>query len=184
MKKDKGIFKNLVSFVPVFLITLFTLILLQLQIHQASSVFIEDALAASNLASAVIDVEEYGISHQLLINDPREACGIFKRALQANLALNDKWESQNSSMIAGLVKLDEYAVYEVRGNDIVCYAFPGGSQENMHVTEYKDGAGNLEAPDGTKIESTSIYSRISFQVRFFHQIIDVYKQKCVDVVEN
>ncbi len=40
---------------------------LQLDVFRASAVYLEDALAASNLASAVIDVEEYGISHTILI---------------------------------------------------------------------------------------------------------------------
>lgn len=184
MKKDEGIIKNLVSLLPVFLMILFTLVILQIQVHQASSVFIEDALVASNLASAVINVEEYGISHQLQISDPKEACNLFKRALQANLSLNDQWVSQNSSLIFGLVTLDEYSIYEVRGNDIVQYTFPNGRPENMYTTEYKGGVGNVEAADGTRIESTSVYSKISFQVKFFNRVIDVYKQKCVDIVEN
>ena len=35
---------------------------IQLEIYRTTSLYLEDALAASNLASAVVDVEEYGIS--------------------------------------------------------------------------------------------------------------------------
>ena len=40
---------------------------MQMEVFRASSQYMEDALAASNLAAAVVDVEEYGISHKLLI---------------------------------------------------------------------------------------------------------------------
>ena len=39
---------------------------LQLEHYRAASLYLEDALAASNLASAVVDVQEYGISHNIL----------------------------------------------------------------------------------------------------------------------
>ena len=46
---------------------------LQMDIYRSSSQYLEDALAASNLAAAVVDVEEYGISNEIRIDDPVKA---------------------------------------------------------------------------------------------------------------
>ena len=43
--------------------------LLQMEIFRSSAQYLEDALAASNLAAAIIDVEEYGVSHRIQIED-------------------------------------------------------------------------------------------------------------------
>ncbi len=45
----------------------------------------EDALALSNLASAVIDIEEYGITQKVLITDPEQAYERYCHALRENL---------------------------------------------------------------------------------------------------
>ena len=54
-----------------FFLLLAVLLCMQLEIslYRTAGGYLEDALAASNLASAVIDVEEYGISHRVLIVD-------------------------------------------------------------------------------------------------------------------
>ena len=43
---------------------------LQIREYISLKTHTEDALAASNLASAVIDIQEYGINHNLVIKDP------------------------------------------------------------------------------------------------------------------
>ena len=42
---------------------------LQVALFRCSSQYLEDALAASNLAAAVIDVEEYGTTHMIKLED-------------------------------------------------------------------------------------------------------------------
>lgn len=66
--------------------------LLQIETLRASAHYMEDALAASNLAAAVIDVEEYGISHRLQIDSAEEAYIRYQRAIMGNLNLNENWE--------------------------------------------------------------------------------------------
>ena len=51
-------------FLGVFLCSFF-----QMESYKMSSAYLEDALAASNLASAVMDVREYGISGRIWIAD-------------------------------------------------------------------------------------------------------------------
>lgn len=180
-KKDSGILKNMVGVVPIIVVIMLAVFSLQFEISQAASAEIEDALVEANLASAVIDIQKYGASHQLLISSPQAACETFQRVLQANLSLDEQWECKNSSLIEGKVRLDEYSIYEVRGRDIIQYCF---KQNTMSTQAFAEGVGRIEAPDGTKIQTTSVYSKISFQVRFFGRLIEVYKHKCVDVITN
>lgn len=184
MKKDRGFFDNIIAALPVAVAALLVVMIIQMEVYQAASTFIEDGLVASNLASAIIDIEEYGISHQLLIEDPAAACESFKKVLKSNLKLNEQLQCANSSIMDGQVTITEYSIYEVRGADVIQYYFPNGRPENVVRREYAGGVGNVSAPDGTIIYSTSIYSRIDFQENFFGTPINVFKQKCVDIVEN
>ena len=46
-----------------------------------------------------------------------------------------------------------------------------------------EGLGSVKTPDGTLVESTSIYSRISFPVKgIFGVEIEAVKQKTVDII--
>lgn len=182
MRKDEGFVENLTGLLPVLAALLFMVVFIQLNVNQAAAGFIEDALAASGLASAVVDVREYGISRSLVVEDPGKCFQIYKRALADNLGLDDSWVCRNSSMISGKVTVCEYSIYEVTGADVVWYCFPqtGG----MTRREFPGGAGTVRAADGTLIHSTSVYSRIGFPVTSLGRQIYCYKEKCVDIVEN
>lgn len=182
MKKDEGLVENLTGMIPVLAALLFMVVFVQLGVNQAAASMIEDALAASNLASAVISVEEYGISRCLAVEDPEKSFQIYRRALADNLGLDDTWVCRNSSMISGKVTVYEYSIYEVTGTDVVWYCFPqtGG----MERKEFPGGAGTVKAADGTLIQSTSVYSRIGFPVNCLGREIYCYKEKCVDIVGN
>lgn len=182
MRKQKGFAENLIGLLSVLTAFLLTIVFLQLAIHQAASTYIEDALAASNLASAVIDIEAYGVKHHLVVKNPEDCFAIYQRALKENLALDAFWICQNSSMIRGKVSIYEYSIYEVRGSDIVQYSFaPSGV---MRRREYPGGVGTVTSPDGTVIKSTSVYSKIGFPIQSLEQELYCYKEKCVDIVEN
>lgn len=66
-----------VSWVLGLFLILFLAILLymqlQLAMYKASARYLEDALALSNLASAVIDIREYGSTHKVHITDQEQA---------------------------------------------------------------------------------------------------------------
>jgi hypothetical protein len=124
----------------------------------------EDALAASALACAVIDVREYGISHLLLISSPQEAYEVYRRALRQNLGLNEEWESDGADGIAGTVKVWEFIIYQVRKDDVEVSYF-GESGVGSYVST--GGLGHVRMPDQTLVESTSIYSRIGYPVEGF-----------------
>ena len=151
---------------------------LQIDAYRASSQYLEDALAASNLASAVIDVEEYGISGLLQIKDPAQAFELYQEALKENLGLDEGWQSSNKSLISGSVKVEQYIVYNVRGKQVSVHALTmdGEMEDSVGIL------GELRAPNGILIESTGIYSEISFPVEGFLGVLaQAHKGKLVDI---
>lgn len=156
-------------------------VLLQLETFRASSQYMEDALAASNLAAAVIDVKEYGISHKLLISDPDEAFERYRGAIRGNLNLNDGWECGNKGLISGPVHIENFTVYNVSGNEVEVSSF---GESGTAVHRYGT-LGQETAPNGMKVESTGIYSEISYQIKGVLGIeVTARKGKLVDVVKD
>ena len=74
----------------LFLILFLAILLcmqLQVALYRESAMYMEDALALSNLASAVINIEEYGITQKVLITDPEQAYERYCHALRENLEI-------------------------------------------------------------------------------------------------
>ncbi len=164
-----------------FLLFLVILLYVEIQIStfHATSLYLEDALAASNLASAIIDVQEYGISNTIRIENPMEAFERYCYAVKDNLQLDENWECSNRALISGAVTIEKYIIYNVESSVI----------RILHVS--KDGRiqteqgvpGSVSAPDGTPIENTSIYSEISFWVEgLMGSKVEAHKGKLVDIV--
>lgn len=155
-------------------------ILLQLETFRASSQYMEDALAASDLAAAVIDVEEYGISHKLWIRDPGEAYGLYMRAIRENLNLNNMWECENKELISGPVHIENFTVYNVSGSEVEVSSF-----DRSGAAVHRYGVlGQETAPNGMRVENTGVYSEISYQIRGIFGIeVTARKGKLVDVVK-
>ena len=155
--------------------------LLQLDVYRSSSQYLEDALALSNLASAVVDVEEYGISHRLVITDPHKAYERYRSAVNENLNLNDQWECQGNGVITGPVTIVNYTVYSVSGNDVEVSRF----DEKGLMTQWREQLGSAAAPNGIKIETTGVYSEITYQLEgFLGTVVEARKGKLADIMAN
>lgn len=152
---------------------------LQVEAYCAASMYLEDALAASNLASAIIDIQEYGSTHNLIIADVQEAYRKYCTALQKNLQLNEQWEGTNKTLVSGKVTIENYTVYNVVGNVVQVYQL--GSDGVM--IERLENVGSCVAPNGVSVVSTGIYSEISFPVEgIFGVNAMAHKGKLVDIV--
>lgn len=136
-------------------------VLIQIEAFRASSQYMEDALAASNLAAAVIDVKEYGISHRIRIDSPEQAYELYRQAIRENLNLNDGWECSSKGMISGPVHIEKFTVYNVNGSEVEAYSF----DESGRRESWSGLLGQETAPDGSKVENTGIYSEISYRIR-------------------
>lgn len=149
-------------------------------VYMVAGAYVEDALAASALASALIDVEEYGRSHNVRIADTRNAFRIYRDALYHNLALDEDGFSEKSELLTGRVLLEEYIVYNVSQEEIQIASYDG---EGNCLALESAMAGTVRTPDGILVEHTTVYGCISFQVKgLLGEIIDARKEKSIDIV--
>lgn len=179
LKKEEGQISWLIGLFMILFLGILLCTQLQMEVYRMSSVYLEDALVASNLASAIIDVEEYGISHKLVINDFEQAYERYLIALQGNLNLNEQWESANKALITDWVTVESYIVYNVVEDMVQVYGIDAGGS----MWEETSVLGQAMAPNGQVIESTSVYSEISYHTRgMWGMEILAHKGKLVDVV--
>lgn len=167
-----GMFLCMVVLVAV----LFQMKLLQ---YHAVSAFVEDSLAAANLASAVIDVEEYGMTHNILVESPESAFYRYREALKYNLKLDENLCSTNSEVLCGKVDILSYQVFNVIGDRVWRYRF----DEDGRLLEMVElDLGTTFLPDGNKLETTSVYSKVGFFVMGLGgETIYGTKEKSVDI---
>lgn len=160
-------------------LAIFLRVFLQLEVYRTTALYLEDALAASNLASAVIDVEEYGISHKVLVKNPEEAYERYRWAVKGNLNLDDAWKGQEGSIVQGQVRIVNYTLYNVGDNEITVYHY----DENGLLSEWQELPGGAVAPNGIVIEATSVYSEIVFMVKgFLGTEVEAHKGNLADIV--
>lgn len=181
LQKAEGKIEWVTGMFYVLLLAILLCAQLQIAAYGFASSYMEDALAVSNLASAVIDIEEYGISHMVKIANPLEAYERYKSAVRENLQLNDSWECTNSVLISGTVTIERYIVYNMEPDVVHIYEV----SDDGRVSTFQGIPGVVRAPDGNLITATSVYSEISFPVKGFLQIeIRARKGKLADVVSN
>lgn len=163
----------LVLFLAVYLFAT-----LQTTRFRAAALYMEDALAASNLASAVIDLEEYGISHTVRIANPQAAYERYRSALTGNLNLDGQMRGSENGVITGTVVIENYTVYNVDGNVVCVHCFtPAGR------SDWEEPLGVAKSPNGLLIEHTSVFSEISFPIEVVPGVeVMARKGKLADIV--
>lgn len=172
-----------IQWMPGIFLTLFLIVLCSAKLKElqfgTTALYMEDALAASNLASALIDVKEYGQSHTVKIADPERSYQVYLKALGENLNLDENGLCANQELIAGAVTVDLYMIYNVEGEEVT---FLQVDKQGCHDLG-KGRLGEVYAPDGSLIEHTSIYSQLSFEVKGFGEsTYTARKGKLVDIV--
>lgn len=154
---------------------------LQTEVYRSAAVRLEDTLAASNLAAAVIDLEEYGTTHEVLIRDPEEAFARYQEAVKGNLGLNEAWENSEIEWLQGPVKVERFLVYNVTKQGTFVYEMNGAGKMGTGAKR----TGVVTAPNGKMVEHTGIYSELSFQTSgLFDLSIKGHKGILVDVARK
>ncbi len=178
-RQDSGQAEWVTGLFWVLILSILLCTQLQISSWQTTGMYMEDALAASNLASALIDLEEYGKSHKVRISDPEEAYEVFLRAIRDNLQLDEEWECANKALISGPVKIADYIIYNVDQEQV--YADRVGSGGNV-VETWSGKKGEINAPNGVPVECTGVYSEIEFPVEGFLGVtVLAHKGKLVDI---
>ncbi|MBQ8822984.1 MAG: hypothetical protein IJZ82_10100 [Lachnospiraceae bacterium] len=164
-----------------FCMLIFLAVLCQVKLlqYQAIGAFVEDSLAAAGLASAVIDVREYGRTHTIVVESPESSFEKYKEALIYNLALDAGMQSRNEEVLLGKVDILSYQIFNVTGDVVTVYHFQeDGSLEGTESISLSQAY----LPDGNKVETTSVYSKVGFYVAGLNgERIYATKEKSVDI---
>jgi len=177
--KSRGQIEMAVGMFSIFMITLVMVAGLKVAQFMITGAYVEDALAASNLASALIDIEEFGRSRVIRINDPVKTYGIYKEALSQNLMLDEDGRSFQRELLEGYVEVISYIIYNVEGDQVQVISFNGGDVQPE--VAFHD-LGTVHTPDGVLVETATVYSKVRFNVKGLGQVyIQAEKEKSVDI---
>lgn len=174
MKKQEGVIE---VFVGMFIISI-TLIMISansnLKSIKSINNFVSNGLISSNLASDIIDLDEFGKSRTIKISDPNKSFSLFEKTLRENLKLDDKNENK---LIDNNINIDNFTIYNVKGNDIEVI------QMKPIYSKYivSGGVNKTYSPDGVLISSTSVYSKVSYKVKNMIGTIDRSNQCTTDI---
>jgi len=177
--KSGGQIEMAVGMFGIFMITMVMFVGLKIAQFMVTGAYVEDALAASNLASALIDVEEFGKSRIIRIKEPIAAYECYKEALSQNLMLDEEGRSFQRQLLVGLIQVKAYIIYNVEGEVVQIISFTEGRNEpNISF----QALGKVHTPDGVLVETTTIYSKVKFQVKGIGEMhIQAEKEKSVDI---
>ena len=180
-KKDKGAIEYSISIILVMVSVLVLLLCFCVRRARVEKVYIQDAQATANLAAAVIDTDIYGEKELLTISDPDEAYERFKRSLKINLNLDDSFMPVSTVFMENPVKILEFHIYNVGEDDITHIRYDEFGARSVETL----GLFGVYTPDGTEVESTTVYSKIEFDVKgFLDQQYRMTMENSVDVIRN
>lgn len=183
MKKKKGNINYFLSFAVLLLVVLIVNYNLKIKLIKTTKGFIEDGLVASNLASALIDLEEYGTTNKIINKDFNKSYDEIKSSLKYNLKLNNDFQPLNDNLINSKIKIDKYSIYNVIGNDV--HLTSADSLGNITTLIFPNGLGKTKTPDGVLIKSTTMYCKISFKIRgYLNTEHEVSKENSVDITDD
>ena len=180
MKKDKGLIEYSLSLIFLMICIFVVLLVFSYRRSIVERYYIEDGLAASTLAAAVIDTDIYGETEDLIISNTDNAYMVFKQTLKTNLGLDDAFILVNRTFMDSEVNVQEFRIYNMKDGLITEVLYDEHGNKQMQVL----GSGVL-TPNGKEVESTTIYSKIEFDVKgYMNHVQRQTMEYCADVVKN
>lgn len=142
---------------------------------------VRDSVDSACLAAAVIDIDEYCKDNILIISDYESAWNNFITSLKTNLDLNDKMQCCNSCVV-NKVEVCTFYIFNVIGSKLRISKF---NKNGDYFSYDKTFQGDETTPDGTAIESPTIYADISIEISSIFNISKtVHVTSSVDIVKN
>lgn len=162
LKKDKGSSGAISILYPLIIVIPTIVLILMLYIAETIKEEIHDDLTLSLMASAIIDIEEFGLSNNIIIKDIDESYNIFLETLRYNMNLDDLYYSKTNDFITGPIIIEQYYIYNVKNDIVTIYKYDqsGFSSSSGILGEIKD-------PKGNPIVETSIFGKIKFPISLF-----------------
>lgn len=182
IKTSEGQAEYVLGMYALIFVMILSMATLQIMQSKADSDIAEDTLAASALAALDVDPYRYGTDHKLVINDPAHAFEIFKNALKGNMELGEDLRpvSPNVSYVSGEVKIEDFRIYLVDGDEVTEYRV-SGTGTGVSYGLY----GEMKTPGGQVVRSAGCYAAISFDTEGFLGIkIRAYKQAYAEMVAD
>ena len=131
-----------------------------------------DDLISSELAVYKdIDMEELGKSDELrkiIITDYEKAFQTFNEYLCKNLNLDEDLNPRyiEYNFIKSRVNIDSFIIYNVYKDSIQTITYNGSHDNKFTDTGFIENAkGSIISPKGNTIENTTVYAKISFNIR-------------------
>ncbi len=181
IKKDRGAIEYSMSIILLMISVLLILFCFRIRSARVEKMYLEDGLASANLAAAVIDTDIYGETEKLIISDTNGAYECFKKALKTNLNLDDGFMAENTFFMENPVEILEFRIYNVDEDVVTCVVYDEYGSRSTETSSLS----HTVTPDGTEVESTTIYSKIEFDVKgFLSQRNRLTLENSVDVVKN
>lgn len=181
-KKDASI-ENFIAMGIITIVILFCMFSIKSKEINLTSNYIQDGLVASNLSAAIVDLKEYGTSNKIINNEFDKSFNMYKKALKENLKLDENFNPINTNFVDSKINIEVFSIYNVEGNDI--HMTKRQSNGNVIKEVFKNGLGSVKTPDGVLIETTTIYSRIGFELRgYLKNAHYAYKENSVDVIDK
>ncbi|MBO5461185.1 MAG: hypothetical protein J5983_05270 [Ruminococcus sp.] len=180
MKKDKGLIEYSLSLIFLMICIFVVLLVFSYRRSIVERYFVEDGLAASTLAAAIIDTDIYGETEELIISDTDGAYLAFKQTLKTNLGLDNNYMPANTTFMESQVGLLEFRVYNVKDGIVTETFYDDHGNKQIQVL-----GSTAVTPNGKEVESTTVYSKIEFDVKgYMNHVQRQTMEYCADVVKN
>ena len=177
MKRDDGSVHRMFSFFLIIWIVILFGVLFQVAKAGLLNRHLEDSLMQANLSAILIDPYQYGATKELVFANIDEVKERFEENLWEGMG---SYETMRKLGIVERAKVQELRLYERKEKGICETVFRDGDPSIKLQHSWRD---MVVAPDGTFIETASIYAKIAVPVRLgFGMELTVVKEHCVDVL--
>ncbi len=140
--------------------------------------YLEDCLTQSNLAAILVDPYHYGSAGELIFEDIYQTKKSFLKFLDESLGDEKVREKLGISSIS----IKDFRIYEVTKDCITEFKFienENSAEKTCYIGE------EVNAPDGTLIQSSAVYVKAEVEMNFAGGIRVVsVKEHCVDIVRE
>lgn len=191
-KKKGSILPMIGGFLFIFVILVFLTCGLRKNITYSTVNRVDDGLKGAVLSGATADLKAYGLNHDIVVTDTDGSYARFLDCFKTNLGLADDFSAPQSSVISSNITIDEYTIYNVRGNDIEIVSYSSNGVKSVQTGT----VGSVETPNHVKVTTSTIYSAITFSVHglvsktsFLGKTIgtddlSIHRDSCVDIATN
>ncbi len=140
---------------------------------------VKDNLDVACLSSALINREIYMDDETIVFDD--SAYGIFLNNLKTNMMLDDNFYPVNECLYEK-VNIHEFILYNVSNDALNIINYDNEGRVTRQTVDY---TGNEVTPDGTLIQSSTIYADIGMMIRSFPGVEEyVHVTSSVDVIDH